>query len=158
MKPGNNSVEGQMDIFEAMNRAAEAVDRMVEQEHRTKQGKNVKAAPSKPESKEVEPPVQSGKVKRMEGNRMHASMQRTFINTSDDDFATVAYIDYNMVYWKDWNAPASLRCFKTAKEAVDFYVEKLTGFQENLYASPAKEHEPFSDVVQVAEDLFVEEG
>ena len=85
-------------------------------------------------------------------------MQRTFINTSDDDFATVAYIDYNMVYWKEWNAPASLRCFQTAKEAVDFYVEKLNVFRENAFASPAMEHEPFSNLVQIADDLYTEEG
>lgn len=150
MKSGKTSMEGQMDIFEAMNRAAEAVDRMVEQEHRVKKSKESEAQSKVPKQKE--------EGKHLEGDALHASMQRTFINTSDDDFATVAYIDYNMVYWKDWNAPASLRCFQTAKESVDFYVEKLNGFQDNTFASPAMEHEPFSNLVQIADDLYTEEG
>lgn len=150
MKSEKKSIEGQMDIFEAMNRAAEAVDRMVEQEHRTKKSKEIETQSIDSKRKE--------EVKHMKGDVLHASMQRTFINTSDDDFATVAYIDYNMIYWRDWNAPASLRCFQTAKEAVDFYVEKLNELRENVFASPAMEHEPFCNLVQVADDFYSEEG
>lgn len=140
-------MEGQMDIFEAMNRAAEAVDRMVAQENKAK--KNAPAEKSK---------EQADGQKRLKGKSLHASLHRSYINTADDDFATVAYIDYNMVYWKNWNSPASLRRFDTAKEAVDFYVDTLNDLQKQTYASQITEHEPFSDLIQTEEGLYVEEG
>ena len=138
MKTGKESIEGQIDIFEAMNRAAEAVDRMVEEEQQQKKGNK-------------ETPLQ-----RIEGSDMRTSMQKTFENREDGDFATVAYVDYHMVYWKDWNAPAALRKFDTSGEAVNFYFEKLSQLRSKEFAEPAEEHEPLCSVVCQVGDVYVE--
>lgn len=150
-----NALEGQMDIFEAMDRAAAAVDKMMEQDSDKK---------NKGRKRKVPEPVSSGQCMKetaegknvIYGIDMRASMQKTFVNPADDDFATVAYIDYNMIYWKDWNAPAALRIFENAKEAVDFYVEKLTRLQEGGSAEASGEHEPFRDMKYVVENLYAE--
>lgn len=157
MKSGKNSLEGQMDIFEAMNRAAAAVDKMVEEEdikrkkNRKRSGQVQKQADTIPMDKK-EPKEQV----IICGCDMHASMQKTFVNTGDDDFSTVAYIDYNMVYWKDWNAPAALKVFENAAEAVDFYFEQLEKLRQCALAEPSAEHEPFCNVRCIAEHVYAE--
>lgn len=162
-----NTVEGQMDIFEAMNRAAAAVDRMVEEDSAKKRkgrrkpedagtvkksvsGAAADASPGTSRTPAVERSV-------IYGMDMHASMRRTFVNPADDDFATVAYIDYNMIYWKDWNAPACLRVFDSSREAVDFYMERLDSLQNCGFAEPSQEHEPFCDMKYVAEHVYAEQ-
>lgn len=150
-----NTLEGQMDIFEAMDRAAAAVDKMVEQDS----GKNKKRRPKtvpKPESPAGQGKEAADAKKVIYGIDMHASMQKTFVNPADDDFATVAYIDYNMIYWKDWNAPAALHIFDSSKDAVDFYIEKLTRLQECGFAETSGEHEPFRDMKYVVENIYAE--
>lgn len=150
-----NALEGQMDIFEAMDRAAAAVDKMMEQDSGKKNRSKKRKVPEEINSGECVKDTAEGK-KVIYGIDMHASMQKTFLNPADDDFATVAYIDYNMIYWKDWNAPAALRIFENSKEAVDFYVEKLTRLQEGGFAEAAREHEPFRDMKYVVENLYAE--
>ena len=162
MKTEKNSVEGQLDIFEAMDRAAAAVDRMMEEEQ--KKGKEKKSAKPKREARKetiMEATIESDKklTKQTEiirGASMHASMQKTFINTITDDFAVVAYIDYNMVYFKDWNAPASLRKFEDSKEAVDYYMEQLGRIQAAKDVRVTEENEPFLDVKYVVENVYAE--
>jgi hypothetical protein len=166
MKTEKNSVEGQLDIFEAMNRAAAAVDRMMEEDKKTgkeKKGKEKKAEKSVcselESSIEVAGEAEKKSVKKVEiirGASMHASLQKTFINTVTDDFAVVAYIDYNMVYYKDWNAPASLRKFNNSKEAVDYYMEQLGRIQATEDARVTEENEPFLDVKYVVENVYAE--
>lgn len=157
MKSEKHSVEGQMDIFEAMNRAAAAVDKMVEeeQEARRKKGKSKEKQPEQT-AEEIRPESVPTEEAVLYGCDMHASMQKTFVNVGDDDFATVAYIDYNMIYWKDWNSPASLRKFDTAREAVEFYFEQLNKLQQCSFAESAQEHEPFCNVKYVVEHVYVE--
>lgn len=145
MKTERNSMDGQLDIFEAMNRAAEAVDRMVA---RPKQNKKL-------EKQELEEPANKQKH-IIRGCDMHASMRRTFINPADDDFAMVAYIDYNMVYLRDWNAPAALHKFENSKDAVEYYVSELGRIRDTANAEMTKENEPFSDVKYVVENLYAE--
>lgn len=152
----HSSVEGQMDIFEAMNRAAEAVDRMVEKDREEKKKKTGAPKNLKSMETETEPEQTQIYADMIRGEDMHASMQRTFVNPGDDDFAMVAYIDYNMIYWKDWNSPASLRRFEHAKEAVDFYFEQLEKLQNCSYAEPVTENEPFRDMKYVVENVYVE--
>lgn len=161
MKTEKNSVEGQLDIFEAMNRAAAAVDRMMEEDQKRnkekKTNKTVKVEPESTMEESKEPgdaPIKQ--VEMIRGATMHASLQKTFINTVTDDFAVVAYIDYNMVYFKNWNAPASLRRFNTSKEAVDYYMEQLGRIQASKDARITEENEPFLDVKYVMENIYAE--
>lgn len=157
MKADKKELEGQLDIFEAMNRAAAAVDRMVEADSaaKKKQGK-VKENGTAEQSKEVQTEPESKAEKVILACDMHASMQKTFVSARDDDFAMIAYIDYNMVYYKNWNAPASLKQFETAKEAVDFYITKLEQFRDCGFAEIAGENEPFCNMKYVVENLYVE--
>lgn len=157
MKSEKNSLEGQMDIFEAMNRAAAAVDKMVEEEQEARHKKNKsKSGKSGQTAEEIQPETASTEAAVLYGCDMHASMQKTFVNIEDDDFATVAYIDYNMIYWKDWNSPVSLRKFDTAREAVDFYFEQLEKLKKCSFAEMAEENEPFCNVKYVVENIYVE--
>ncbi len=144
MKTDRNLVEGQLDIFEAMDRAAAAVDRMTEE---TKNGKEKKAPKRRTavESKD-----------KIRGYDMHASMQKTFLNPGDGDFATVAYIDYQMVYFRDWNSPASLKRFENSRDAVEYYMKQLDKIRQLPGAEETEEHEPFLDVEAVAENEYAE--
>ncbi len=165
MKTERNLVEGQVDIFEAMNRAAAAVDQMVAEEKKPKP--KTKKIPDNNVQKErhtaegEKRPTRGenrahGTLEIIRGCDMHASMQRTFLNTIDGDFAMVAYIDYNMVYLRDWNAPASLRKFADSKEAVEYYMTQLGRIRDAKNVEMAKENEPFSDVKYVVENIYAE--
>lgn len=161
MKTDKSSVKGQLDIFEAMERAAAAVDRMVEEEQKHSRGKQVVRGTGTEEESSSETSEKSdaeGKKQAdiIRGAAMHASLQKTFIQTVTDDFAMVAYIDYNMVYLKDWNAPAVLRRFSDSKEAVDYYMEQLRKISAMQDAKPSEENEPFSDVKYVMENVYAE--
>lgn len=157
MKADRNRVDGQMDLFEAMNRAAAAVDRMVEEEksgnRKKKQGKKA-AASASGEKEKAAPQKKSEEIIR--GCDMRASMQKTFLNPEDGDFATVAYIDYHMVYAKEWNSPVSLRRFDNSKEAVDYYMAQIEKIQRIPGIECTKEHEPFVDVKYVMENIYAE--
>lgn len=135
--------KGQLDIFEAMERAAKAVDVMEGKKEAKEQGKK-----KKQESK------QSGKIIR--GRDMHACMQKTFLNPLNDDFAMVAYVDYNMVYLRAWNEPARLKQFEGAKEAVEYYMEQMERIRRVEGVRLSEQNEPFSDVEYAAENMYVE--
>ena len=137
MKAKQDSMEGQLDIFEAMERAAAAVEKL-EQE--------------KPVKKKEKAPVKE----KLAGKGLHAAMQRTYVNPLNDDFATVAYIDYHMVYWKEWNAPAMLERFADAKTAVEGYLARLKEIQKLAGVRQSEEHEPFADLVSESENLYRE--
>ena len=157
MKADKKELEGQLDIFEAMNRAAAAVDKMVEADSAKKKPKKETKREKETEVKPADTTVPVVKAEKVIlACDMHASMQKTFVSARDDDFAMVAYIDYNMVYYKDWNAPASLRKFEQAKAAVDFYITKLTQFRDCGFAEMTGENEPFCDMKYVVENLYVE--
>lgn len=47
MKTEKKGVEGQLDIFEAMNRAADAIDRMVEEDQKKKKASGNKRNPER---------------------------------------------------------------------------------------------------------------
>ena len=87
---------------------------------------------------------------------MHASMQKTFLNPEDDDFAMIAYIDYNKVYIREWNSPAALYTFEESKKAVDFYIDKLTKIKAAGMAEETTEQEPFSDVKYLSDNIYAE--
>lgn len=160
MKTDRNLVEGQLDIFEAMDRAAAAVDRMVAEETGSRgKAATKKSAGKKQEGKTAEALKQPSGHKITDvirGSDMHASMQRTFLNPADGDFATVAYVDYHMVYFRDWNSPASLKRFEDAKAAVEYYFRQMEKIRQLPGVEQTAEHEPFLDVRYVAENIYAE--
>ncbi len=162
MKQDRNRVEGQVDIFEAMNRAAAAVDKMVED---GKQESRKKSLDKKLKSGKDDKEPYAGSLKKQDmkksadcirSSEMHAAMRKTFLNPEDGDFAMIAYIDYHMVYVRDWNAPATLRKFDNSKDAVEYYMEQLERIREQEGVEPASEHEPFVDVRYVSENQYME--
>ncbi len=135
--------KGQLDIFEAMERAAKAVDAM-EKKKETKETDTEK----RPEIKQ--------KKKVILARDMRACMQKTFLNPVNDDFAMIAYIDYNMVYLRNWNEPARLRQFEEAKDAVAYYIEQIEQIRRVGGVRLSKENEPFSDMEYTGENLYAE--
>ena len=113
MKTDRDKLDGQIDIFEAMDRAAAAIDKIMDEDRQNKKNVSVKKKTQGKPSEE----------KIIHGCDMHASMQTSFINPLDGDFATVAYIDYRMVYFREWNTPAALQIFEESKDAVEFYMK-----------------------------------
>ena len=151
MKTEKKGVEGQLDIFEAMNRAADAIDRMVEDDQKKK-----KASGNKSESGETTAKAANGQKKSKEdkiirGCDMHASMQKTFLNPEDGDFAM------GLPNWKNANnSPAALYTFEESKKAVDFYIDKLTKIKAAGMAEETTEQEPFSDVKYLSDNIYAE--
>lgn len=153
MKTDRDKLDGQIDIFEAMNRAAAAVDRMVDEDRQQKK----KAVGKKEKQEKASGEEQKDQGEIIRGCDMHASMQTSFLNPLDGDFATVAYIDYRMVYFREWNTPVSLRTFEESKDAIEFYMKELEKLREEVpEAEQTKEHEPFLDVKYVMENIYVE--
>lgn len=153
MKTERGRLDGQIDIFEAMNRAAAAVDKMMEEDRQHKKKEPVKKKEQETLAKEEKRGTQEHIIR---GCDMHASMQTSFLNPSDGDFATVAYIDYRMVYYREWNTPAALRVFEESKDAVEFYMRELDRLREISEAEQTKEHEPFLDMKYVMENKYIE--
>lgn len=52
-------------------------------------------------------------------------MQRCFCSGAHRSTAVIAYLDYNMVYCKDWEADPVIYEFAHSKDAVDFYVKQM---------------------------------
>lgn len=156
MKTEKKGVEGQLDIFEAMNRAADAIDRMVEEDQKKKKTSGNKTESGEKSAKAVTGQKKNKEDKIIRGCDMLASMQKTFLNPEDGDFAMIAYIDYNKVYIREWNSPAALYTFEESKKAVDFYIDKLTKIKAAGIAEETTEQEPFSDVKYLSDNIYAE--
>lgn len=68
-------------------------------------------------------------------------MQRTFRKQGQRGSATIAYLDYNRVYLKDWEMPPVIYQFDGTKDAVDFYVEEMQHFLSDKKVRVQKEPE-----------------
>lgn len=66
-------------------------------------------------------------------------MQKSFLR--GDATATVAYLDYNMVYVADWEDEPVLWQFAQSKAAVDFYMEQLAAFSDGKEVRVSEERE-----------------
>ncbi len=115
-------VDGQMDLFamEAPKKKKEVVQE------------------EKNEKKPIEK-VEKIKRKREVVKEYHVAMQRSFL-LFGEKIATVAYIDYNMVYVKPFDGKETLTLYADAKQAVDAYAATLEQLQQETGAKAAKEH------------------
>ena len=120
MKTEKKGVEGQLDIFEAMNRAADAIDRMVEEDQKKKKASGNKTESGEKSAKAVTGQKKNKEDKIIRGCDMHASMQKTFLNPEDGDFAMIAYIDYNKGLYQGMEFPGSVIYFRRVKEGCGF--------------------------------------
>ncbi len=117
---GKKSVEGQMELFELFG----SVEELEEKIKGVPEGKHLPSAAS---------PV----------------MQRCFCSNGQKTPAVVAYLDYNMVYLKDWETEPVIYQFAHAKAAVDFYVEQIDRFLCDKEVKVQKEQEPLMEAAIV---------
>lgn len=96
------SIEGQLDMFELFDSVEQLEER-------------IKGVPEKEIPEEM----------RLPGKPV---MQKSFRRNGQTTVATVAYLDYNMVYVADWNKAPVLWQFEQSKDAVDFYVNWMECF------------------------------
>lgn len=115
---------------------------------------NVKGVPEFGE--EQEEPEMSGQKERAEelpwqdtGESLRECgspvMQRTFRKQEQKESATIAYLDYNRVYLKDWETAPVIYQFDGTKDAVDFYVEKMQHFLSDKKVKVQKEPEELKE-------------
>lgn len=86
---------------------------------------NVKGVPELgklPEEQDVQKPSAVPDVQKPSAAPV---MQRCFCSGAHRSTAVIAYLDYNMVYCKDWEADPVIYEFAHSKDAVDFYVKQM---------------------------------
>lgn len=110
------SVEGQMDLFELFGSVEELEEK-------------VKSVPETFPIQQPTAPV----------------MQRCFCSNGQKSTAVVAYLDYHMVYLKEWEKAPVIYQFEDSKAAVDFYVKQLGRFLSDKTVKLQKEQEPLTE-------------
>lgn len=113
---GKKSIEGQLDMFELFDSVEELEER-------------IKGVPGQE--------TESSAVWQPSGRK--PVMQKTF--RWGELSATVAYLDYNMVYVAGWEDEPQLWQFEQSKDAVGFYVERLEAFAAENGARLSEEQE-----------------
>ena len=113
------NIEGQLDMFELFSSVEE-----LEQ--------SVKAVPELPEEEQIVPfkvPQPGEPV-----------MEKCFAHSCDQKPAVVAYIDYNMVYIRDWKKKPVIHAFSNSKDAVNYYMEQIEHYtsQEGIRVLPER--------------------
>ena len=74
-------------------------------------------------------------------------MQRSFRNVETEESVVVAYLNYNMVYLKDWQGEPIIYSFDSSKDAVDFYVGQMERLSGNKKVEIQKEQCPLEQAV-----------
>lgn len=136
------SVEGQLDLFELFSSVEELEE-------------SVKGVPEPEEELEVEAELEAGDAAKRDvtsaEQRIQAEgtpvMQRSFRNVETEESAVVAYLNYNMVYLKDWQGEPIIYSFDSSKDAVDFYVGQMERLSGNKKVEIQKEQCPLEQAV-----------
>lgn len=136
------SVEGQLDLFELFSSVEELEE-------------SVKGVPESEEELEVEVEPEAGDAAKRDvtsaEQRIQAEgtpvMQRSFRNVETEESAVVAYLNYNMVYLKDWQGEPIIYSFDSSKDAVDFYVGQMERLSGNKKVEIQKEQCPLEQAV-----------
>ncbi len=136
------SVEGQLDLFELFSSVEELEE-------------SVKGVPEPEEELEVEAEPEAGDAAKRDvtsaEQRIQAEgtpvMQRSFRNVETEESAVVAYLNYNMVYLKDWQGDPIIYSFDSSKDAVDFYVGQMERLSGNKKVEIQKEQCPLEQAV-----------
>ena len=136
------SVEGQLDLFELFSSVEELEE-------------SVTGVPEPEEELEVEAEPEAGDAAKRDvtsaEQRIQAEgtpvMQRSFRNVETEESAVVAYLNYNMVYLKDWQGDPIIYSFDSSKDAVDFYVGQMERLSGNKKVEIQKEQCPLEQAV-----------
>lgn len=75
-------------------------------------------------------------------------MRRSFRNMETEETAVIAYLNYNMVYLKDWQRDPVIYEFDNSKDAVDFYVGQMESLSGNKKVKVQKEQCPLEQAVR----------
>ena len=137
------SVEGQLDLFELFSSVEELEG-------------SVKGVPEPEEELEVEAEPEAGDAAKRDvtsaEQRIQAEgtpvMQRSFRNVETEESAVVAYLNYNMVYLKDWQGDPIIYSFDSSKDAVDFYVGQMERLSGDKKVKAQKEQCPLEKAVR----------
>ena len=121
------NIEGQLDMFELFDSVEELEER-------------IKGVPEPAEEK-LEQEAPSNEEKRIP--RGSPVMQKTFV--IEDAAATVAYLDYNMVYVAGWEDEPQLWQFEQSKDAVNFYMEQMELISGKEGVRVRQEQEPIRE-------------
>lgn len=132
------SIEGQMDLFELFA----SVEELEENVKGVPELKEVTEEPPKPEPEAGQKEADTAAVLRASGSPV---MQRSFSCKEHLDSAMIAYLDYNMVYLKDWESAPVIYQFAGTKDAVDFYVEQMQHFLSDKKVKIQKEPEELKE-------------
>lgn len=128
------SIEGQLDMFELFDSVEELEER-------------IKGVPEPAEEEtvvECVPEMQaSATAEKRRIPRGSPVMQKTFV--IEDAAATVAYLDYNMVYVAGWEDEPQLWQFEQSKDAVNFYMEQMERISEKEGVRVRQEQEPIRE-------------
>lgn len=137
------SIEGQLDMFELFDSVEELEERIkgvpepVGEEPEPEAPLKEKETGQEALPKEPEAEAEGSVVWQPSGRK--PVMQKTFLR--GDMTATVAYLDYNMIYVSDWESEPILRQFEQSKDAVGFYVEQLEAFAAEKQVRVSEEQE-----------------
>ena len=144
------SVEGQLDLFELFS-SVEELEESVKGVPEPEDELEVEAEPEetvelKPETGDAAKSDVTSVEQRIQAEGTPV-MQRSFRNVETEESAVVAYLNYNMVYLKDWQGEPIIYSFDSSKDAVDFYVGQMERLSGNKKVEIQKEQCPLEQAV-----------
>lgn len=120
MKTEKEDLTGQMNLFEMLSGDTDKKEQI----------RHSKAAKTE-EIKEEEPETSDFYPIRRKAGEMHVVMHKMFEDMLEKEKIVVAYIDYNVIYYKEKDKKPQLMQYKSAKQAVDRYMEIVERLRED---------------------------
>ena len=116
MKTENEDLTGQMNLFEMLSGDAD---------------KKEQTGRDEPKEEEKEPETGDFYPIHRKAGEMHVVMHKIFEDMLETEKIVVAYIDYNVIYYKEKAKEPQLLQYKGAKPAVDRYLEIVERLRED---------------------------
>lgn len=113
MKADNNGLDGQMNLFDVFSRETE--EKTAVKDRKAKKDETAEKEPE--EEKRDFYPI------HRKAEQMQVVMHRIFEDMLEKEKIVVAYLDYNVIYYKEKREKPQLLQFANAKLAVDYYME-----------------------------------
>lgn len=123
MKTEKEDLMGQMNLFEMLSGNTDKKEQMKHSEAAEKED-------VKPEEAEETETSDFYPIHRKAGD-MHVVMHKMFEDMLEKEKIVVAYIDYNVIYYKEKDEKPQLLQYKSAKQAVDCYMGIVERLREN---------------------------
>lgn len=137
------SIEGQLDMFELFDSVEELEERIKGVSEPAEEETVVECVPETGKPVGAPEMQASATAEKRRIPRGSPVMQKTFV--IEDAAATVAYLDYNMVYVAGWEDEPQLWQFEQSKGAVNFYMEQMERISEKEGVRMRQEQEPIRE-------------